>query len=147
MNLNIDIEGIECPKFAWIVMFGLGCMDLIRGIIHTVFLQHAAMNIFVIDMSGGVGNQMLLLGTFGISNYLTGALFILISLYARHLVPLVLPIIPLAYFTGSFFINLNLVAEPTGALGGIPMMLVYMIVCWGTFAAIVIIKIREKYYG
>jgi len=79
----MDINDIICPKFAWIVMIGLGCFDLIRGFIHTVLLEFAALNIFVIDLSGGVDNQMLLLGIFGITNYLTGIMFILIGLKLR----------------------------------------------------------------
>ena len=58
----MDINDIKCPKFAWILMIGLGCVDLIRGFIHTFLLEFAALNIFVIDMSGGVDNQIFLLG-------------------------------------------------------------------------------------
>lgn len=144
MNIKIHIENIKCPKFAWIVMLGLGCVDIIRGTMHTVFLEFSATQIFVIDMSGGVDNQMLLLGIFGITNFLTGAIFILISLYARHIVPLLLPIIPLTYFIGMIFISR--VAVPTAVLGGGPFMLVYLLVCLVTFAAIVILKIKKKYF-
>ena len=51
-------------------MIGLGCIDLIRGFIHTFMLELAAVNIFVIDLSGGVDNQMFLLGMFKKSLYL-----------------------------------------------------------------------------
>ena len=80
--VHMDITTIKCPKFAWIIMIALGFIDLIRGFIHTVLLEFAANNIFVIDLSGGVENQMLLLGVFGISNYLAGIMFILIGLKA-----------------------------------------------------------------
>ena len=46
-------------------MIDLGCIDLIRGFIHTVMLEFAAKNIFVIDLFVGVNNQMFLLGMFG----------------------------------------------------------------------------------
>ena len=74
----------DIPKFAWIITIGLGCIDLTRGFLHTFMLEFAANNIFVIDLSGGVENQMFLLGTFGISNYLTGIMLILIGLKARE---------------------------------------------------------------
>ncbi|MFX0059551.1 MAG: hypothetical protein ACFE85_16820 [Candidatus Hodarchaeota archaeon] len=138
----MDIKEIECPKFAWILMIGLGCFDLIRGFMHTVLLEFAALNIFVINLSGGVDNQMLLLGVFGISNYLTGILFILIGLTARHLVPIMLPVIPIAYFGGSVLISR--VTNPTAQLGGGPYMLIYLGVCIAASLAILVIKIRSK---
>ena len=137
MNLTED----GCPKFAWIITIGLGCIDLIRGFVHAFFLEFAAMNIFVIDLSGGVENQMLLLGVFGISNYLTGIMLILIGLKARKLVPIVLPIIPATYLLGSALIS-N-VASPTAQLGGGPYMLIYFAVCISTFIAILIVRIRK----
>ena len=96
--------------------FGLGCIDLLRGFMHTFLLEYAALNIFVIDLSGGVDNQMFLLGIFGISNYLTGIMFILIGLTARHLVPIMLPVIPITYYGGAALIS-N-VAHPTAITCG-----------------------------
>jgi len=138
----MDINDIKCPKFAWIIMIGLGCFDLIRGFIHTVLLEFAATYIFVIDLSGGVDNQMLLLGIFGISNYLTGILFILIGLKARQLVPIMLPIIPAVYLLGTVLISR--VSNPTAQLGGGPYMLVYFAVCIAASLAILIIKIKHR---
>ncbi len=138
----MDINDIKCPKFAWIIMIGLGCFDLIRGFMHTVILEFAAINIFVIDLSGGVDNQMLLLGIFGISNYLTGIMFILIGLKARQLVPIILPVIPAIYFLGTALISR--VANPTAKLGGGPYMLVYFAVCIATFIAILVVKIKNR---
>jgi hypothetical protein len=138
----MDIIDIKCPKFAWIIMIGLGSFDLIRGFIHTVLLEFAATNIFVIDLSGGVDNQMLLLGIFGISNYLTGIIFILIGLKARQLVPIILPVIPAIYFLGTALISR--VATPTAQLGGGPYMLVYFTVCIATFIAILVVKIKNR---
>ena len=138
----MDITNIKCPKFAWIIMIALGFIDLIRGFIHTVMLEFAANNIFVIDLSGGVENQMLLLGVFGISNYLTGIMFILIGLKARELVPIVLPVIPLVYWFGTALISR--VATPTAQLGGGPYMLVYFAVCIATFLAIIVVNMTNR---
>ena len=138
----MDINEIKCPKFAWIIMIGLGCIDLIRGFIHTFMLEFAAINIFVIDLSGGVDNQMLLLGVFGISNYITGIMFILIGLKARQLVPIMLPVIPVTYFLGAVLISR--VANPTAQLGGGPYMLVYFAICLTTFIAVLVVKIKNR---
>ena len=123
-------------------MIGLGCIDLIRGFIHTFMLEFAAINIFVIDLSGGVDNQMLLLGVFGISNYITGIMFILIGLKARNLVPIILPVIPAVYFLGTVLISR--VSTPTANLGGGPYMMVYFAVCIVTFIAILVVKIKNR---
>jgi len=141
----MDINNIECPKFAWIIIIGLGCIDLFRGFVHTVLLEFAALNIFVIDLSGGVDNQMFLLGIFGISNYLTGIMLILIGFKARHLVPIMLPIIPVVYLIGTLMIAR--VTTPSAQLGGGPYMLIYFFVCIITFIGIITLKIKKKYYS
>lgn len=84
---------------------------------------------------------MFLLGIFGISNYLTGIMLILIGLKARDLIPIILPIIPATYFLGSALISR--VANPTAQLGGGPYMLVYFAVCIATFIAIVIVRFKN----
>jgi len=66
-------------KIVWMTLLVLGCVDLVRGFMHTVMLEYAAANIA--GVSGG--DALFLLRAFGISNYLTGALFILIALKAR----------------------------------------------------------------
>ena len=123
-------------------MVGLGCVDLIRGFMHTVFLEYAAINVFVIDLTGGVSNQMFLLGIFGISNYLTGIIMILIGFKARELVPVLLPIIPTVYFLGTLLISR--VADPNAQLGGGPFMLIYLAICIATFIAILVFNIKKK---
>jgi len=138
----MDINDIKCPKFAWILMIGLGCVDLIRGFIHTFMLEFAALNIFEIDLSGGVDNQMFLLGIFGISNYLTGIMLILIGLKARHLVPIMLPAIPTIYFGGIALISRT--ASPTAQLGGGPYMLIYFALCIAASIAILVITIKNR---
>ena len=138
----MDINEIKCPKFAWILMVGLGCIDLIRGFIHTFLLEFAALNIFVIDVSGGVDNQMFLLGIFGISNYLTGIMFILIGFKARPLVPIMLPVIPIVYLGGTALISRT--ASPTAQLGGGPYMLIYFALCIAASIAILVITIKNR---
>jgi len=138
----MKIEEIECPKFAWILLIALGCIDLFRGFIHTVLLEYAAYNIFVIDTTGGIENQIFLLGLFGITNYLTGIMLILIGLSARHLVPIILPVLPFIHIAGSALVR-N-VAIPTAELGGLTFMTIYFATCIVAFILIVLINIRKK---
>jgi hypothetical protein len=137
----MDLKNVKCPKFAWIITIGLGCFDLLRGFIHTVLLEFAAINIFVIDLSGGVNNQMFLLGIFGISNYLTGIMLILIGFKARELIPIILPAIPATYLLGTVLISR--VVTPTAQLGGGPYMLVYFTVCTATSIGILAVNSKS----
>ena len=142
--MSTTIE-LDCPKFAWIIMAMLGCLDLVRGVIHTVFLEYAAENIMGLDLAVARDDQLLLLGTFGISNYLTGMMLILIAMKARNLVQYVFLIIPVSYIWGAFLINR--VASSTARLGGLPMMQVYIAVCIAAFVAIQIwkyLKVNES---
>lgn len=121
----------------------LGCLDLVRGFMHTVLLEYAALNIMGLDLAVARDDQLLLLGTFGISNLLTGMMLILIAMKARNIVPYVFLIIPVSYLSGGFLISR--VASSSARLGGLPMMIGYITVCIGTFVAILIWKnLRQK---
>ena len=132
MVMNLD--DFETPNFAWMVLLCLGFVDLFRGFMHTVLLEYAATNIAGLDLSTAAQDQMFLLGVFGISNYLTGIMFILIGLKARNLVPIVLLVTPAVYLLGSRVILLT--AQPQSAFGGESFMLIYFVVCIVTFIAI-----------
>jgi hypothetical protein len=106
-------------RIAWIALLMLGCLDLVRGFMHTAVLEYAAANI------AGISNvdAIFLLRAFGLSNYLTGGVFILIALQAKHLAPYVLVLIPASYALGM------LVSPPissTAQFGGKPFMMVYL---------------------
>ncbi len=116
----------------------LGCLDLVRGFMHTVLLEYAAENIMGLDLVVARDDQLLLLGTFGVSNYLTGIMLILVAMKARNIVQYVFLAIPVSYIWGGFLINR--VASSTARLGGLPMMQVYIAVCIATFVAIQIWK-------
>ncbi|MHA2427713.1 MAG: hypothetical protein ACXADB_06795 [Candidatus Hermodarchaeia archaeon] len=116
----------EVPMFAVVVAFGLGCVDLFRGVIHTFLLEYAAVFIMGLDLSVARENQLFLLGVFGISNFLTGTFLILIALKTRELVPYVLLMIPAWYLVGMAVISRTV--TPQAALGGVPMMLAYFII-------------------
>jgi hypothetical protein len=57
------------PKFVSIAAIVLGCLDLLRGFMHTVLLDFAAANIAGLDLSTSFAGDLLqMMGAFGISN-------------------------------------------------------------------------------
>ena len=135
------------PKFVSIVAITLGILDLVRGFMHTLLLEYAAGNIAGLDLSSSVAVDLLqLMGGFGISNYITGVMLILLGWKARPLELTMLGVIPAAYLIGTAGIKFNTTAYAAteGAWGGLPMMMVYMIVCIVTFLAGTIMAKRRK---
>ncbi len=79
-------EKTRVPMFVSIVTILLGCYDLVRGIMHTFRLEYSALHIAKINLAGPEASDLLrLLGVFGISNFITGIMLILIGLKARGL--------------------------------------------------------------
>src|SRR5262249_3702172 len=116
--------GVHTPTFARIILACLGLVDLVRGVLHTFFVEHSAVEIAGLNLAHSGQDQLLLLGAFGISNFLTGAIFIAVALKARQLVPTVLAIIPAAYLLGFVAFRLNDIA-PEAAFPGRKFMLAY----------------------
>lgn len=126
----------QVPKFVSIVLITLGFIDLIRGFMHTVLLEFAALNIAGLDLTTSTATEQLrLLGTFGISNWITGALFILIGFKAKALALYVMGIIPVAYGLSMIAIAINNASyqETTADWGGLFLMIPYLLVCAITF--------------
>jgi hypothetical protein len=101
------------------VLLILGFVDLLRGFLHT------------------------LLGAFGISNILTGLLYILISRKAKHLSPYVLGIIALSYVLGYIGLKISGIS-PGAALYGRYFMFAYLAVCVITFGVFMYQKHSRK---
>jgi hypothetical protein len=124
------------PKIVSIVAIILGSLDLLRGIMHTLLLEFAATNIAGLDLSTSQAADLLrLMGTFGISNYITGITLILLGWKARRLALIMLGVIPTAYIVGGIATNFYSApyTQTQANWGGIPMMLAYMAVCTLTF--------------
>ena len=131
-------ENTNIPKFVSVVAIALGCLDLIRGFMHTIMLDYAASNIAGFDLSTSLAGDLLQqMGAFGISNYLTGIMLILIGWKARPLALIMLGVIPVAYTIGIVGIKINSAAyAPSQAdWGGAKPMLVYLGICGITFIA------------
>lgn len=135
------------PAFVWVSLIILGCIDIIRGFMHTVVLEYAALNIAGLDLTTSTAaEQLRLLGTFGISNWITGALFILIGLKAKHLSIYVMGIIPAAYVLSMFAIRANVAGYPdtTADWGGLSLMVPYLVACAIIFIVGIIVMSRAK---
>jgi hypothetical protein len=135
------------PKFVSTAVIVLGCLDILRGFMHTILLDFAATNIAGFDLSTSLAGDLLQqMGAFGISNYLTGIMLILIGWKARPLALIMLGVIPAAYVIGVIGIKVNSApyAPSQAAWGGTTFMLVYLAVCAITFIAGVWITLNRK---
>lgn len=141
-------EKKQVPKFVWIVLIVLGCIDLIRGFMHTFLLEYAAINIAGLDLTTSTATEQLrLLGTFGISNWITGVTFILIGIKARHISIHIMGLIPVAYGLSMLAVKMNLVnyTATQAEWGGMNMIVPYLIVAGITFiAGIIVMIIKSK---
>jgi hypothetical protein len=138
------------PKFVSIVAIALGCLDLIRGFMHTIMLDYAATNIAGLDLSTSLAGDLLQqMGAFGISNFLTGIMLILIGWKARPLALIMLGVIPAVYAIGYYAIKINSTpyAPSQAAWGGATPMLVYLIISGITFIAGVWITLYRNRQG
>lgn len=138
-------EKTQVPKFVWIILIFLGGIDLIRGFMHTVALEYAALNIAGLDLTTSTATEQLrLLGTFGISNWITGLMFILIGLKAKQISIHIMGLIPAAYGLSMLAIRMNMAgyAETQADWGGMAMMVPYLLVCGITFIAGIIVMGR-----
>jgi hypothetical protein len=114
------------------VLLVLGCVDLLRGVLHTFFVDRVAKVFARLDLTTARQDQLTLLGVFGISNLLTGALFLLVSVEAPQLAAWVLLAVPCVYAFGMAGIRSAGVRREAAFLGRY-FMLVYLGVCVLTF--------------
>lgn len=126
----------DVPNFVVFITLLLGGYDLLRGVMHTFFLNYSALHIAGLDLSAATASdQLRLLGVFGISNFETGIALILMGLYAQRLALAMLGAIPLLYLLGYFSIKINVAGyEPSHAnWGGAMPLMVYMSISVITF--------------
>jgi len=141
-------QQVQTPKFVWIILFLLGCIDLIRGFMHTVLLEYSALNIAGLDLTTSTAaDQLRLLGAFGISNWVTGVTFILIALKAKQIALYVMGLIPLAYGLSTIAMRFNTAnyTSSSAQWGGLSMMLPYLMICTLTFlTGVIVVKKNHK---
>ena len=84
-------------KINTIVLIVIAIVDIIRGFMHTYNINYASANIAKIDPHH---DALYLLGVFGMSNFLTAFIYLIIVWKAKHITPYILFIIPFAYLVG-----------------------------------------------
>ncbi|MFY9336818.1 MAG: hypothetical protein WAP49_04580 [Mycobacterium sp.] len=126
------------------VLFALGILDLIRGIMHTFLLRWAGVNVAGFDPLTTPSDQFFMLGAFGISNFLTGFLYLLISRRARELSPYVLAIIPATYLLGMIGIGIAGV-QGQSAFDGKYFMMIYLATCVATVAVFLVQRANQRH--
>lgn len=130
-------------KIPTIVLFFIGLYDLLRGFMHTFLLTWSAANIAKFDIASTPQDQIFLLGVFGISNFLTGFIYLLICKKAKELSPYVLIIIPLTYLLGIIGIRFGGI-RAKAAFDGQYLMYIYFGICTLTFIVFLFQKIKYK---
>ena len=131
-------EKNNIPVFVPVIAFLIGCYDLVRGFMHTINLEYSARYLAGLDLTTPQAIDLLrLLDVFGISNYITGIMLILLALKARSLALIMLAVIPLAYGLGIICLRYIMPNyPPSHALWtGAPIMIVYLGICFMTFIA------------
>jgi hypothetical protein len=132
------------PRFVSFVAVGLGCFDIIRGLVHTVFVGNMGAEIAGLDLTGPTGrDQLMLMVAFGSSNFITGAALIFLGLTNRLGALVMMAVIPLALLAAGAGLHLwgtNL--EGQGAFPGVQNMRVYLAVCVLTVAAALMARSR-----
>lgn len=132
-------------KISSIVLLLVGVMDILRGVLHTFRIKYAMLNGAKIEP---VTESLVLMGAFGISNFLTGFLYLLIVWRAKKIVPYVLLIIPFSYFLGGIGLRYSNVVLPADKFRGQYIMHYYLSICLLValfyFVVVIINKLRNE---
>jgi len=109
-----------------VILLLAGFMDLIRGVAHTFQVRYAAEHIAQIQPTS---DSLVLMGSFGISNFLTAFIYVLIVVKAKKLAPYVLLFIPLSYVLGGYGLLYYQRVPMESAFEGQYMMQYYLSIC------------------
>ena len=124
------------PKIVSVVAIVLGCIDLVRGTVHTVFLEYAAGTIAGLNLTlPNAVDQLQLMAAFGASNFITGGALIMTGLYFRKGAYFLLGITPASYMIMIFSLRFYRTGYEASQAnwGGAPMMRIYLVLCIATF--------------
>lgn len=129
-------------KIALVVLGIIAFMDLLRGYMHTFNIWYASENIAYMTQTA---DTMMLMNTFGITNFLTGFVYILIIVKAKELAPYVLTILPLSYLIGIISIKITGISQiQTAEWNGQYMMYVYLTLSFMVGLNYFVASMREK---
>ena len=112
----------------WVL--GLAALvDIKRGMAHTFHVRYSAEFLAGIEP---ISDSLVLMGAFGISNFLTGFIYFLVIWKAKELAPFILLLIPISYFIGGIGIIKFQDVQMESPFIGQYMMRVYLLVCLTT---------------
>lgn len=114
------------------VLMAVGILDIVRGFMHTFNIYWAVDFFAKLDLSVAKDAQLMLLAAFGISNYLTGFIFILISKKAKHLSIHLIALIVASYALGTLAIRVVGLTRGSNAFNGMYFMMGYLLICLAT---------------
>ena len=120
------------PWIVSAVAFGLGAVDLARGVVHTALMGTVAAEKSVLDFTAvGGPEQAVLMQAFGASNFVTGAALIACALMARPIALVLLTVIPFAYVAAGLGLEywVGGLAATSGRWAGTGLMSVYLPLC------------------
>ena len=86
---------------------------------------------------------MILMMSFGATNLITGFIYILIGMKARKFAPIMLTVIPMPYFLTMILSRIKGISTQS-ALGGLPMMIIYLSVSVTVGVVSMIFQNRNK---
>jgi hypothetical protein len=121
-----------------VVLLLAGVMDIRRGVAHTFNVRYSAEHLAGIEP---ISDSLVLMGAFGISNFLSGFIYFLVIWKAKHLAPYILLLIPICYFIGGLGMKYQDV-QVESAFVGRYMMAVYLSICLITSLAYLLIKFQ-----
>ncbi|MHA1518698.1 MAG: hypothetical protein ACTSRK_00815 [Promethearchaeota archaeon] len=140
----VDENRKTVPTFTWIGLLILGCLDLIRGLIYTIFINITVTTIANINLTTPLaGDLKLQIIAVGISNLISGVTLVIIALKARKWAEMALLYIPFAYLVGYIALKIYDIVPTSDFLGNYIMM-VYIGVSLLTFIATRVKRWRDS---
>ncbi|MEL7045160.1 MAG: hypothetical protein AAGL66_09080 [Pseudomonadota bacterium] len=134
------------PRFVSFVAVGLGCFDIVRGVVHTVLAGSVAVDVSGIDVSGPSGrDQIVLMTAFGHANFITAAALIQAGLTSRTASLILLSVIPLALLIAGISLNYwGADLQGVGVFPGMNNMRIYVLICTATVATALLLRWRRR---
>ena len=123
--LTVLIKKETALRISVTVLFLAGLMDLRRGFAHTFNVRYSAEHLAGIEL---LSDSLVLMVAFGISNFITGFIYLLVAWKAKELAPYILFVIPLSYALGRMGMNYQEVQMESPFIGQY-IMAVYLSIC------------------
>ena len=132
------------PRFVSFVAVGLGLFTLARSLSHTAFAGSVAVPRAALDLSGPTGlDQLMLMMTIGINEFLVAAALIYGGVFDRRLALVLLALTPVSLVpAGIGMMRWSDGLDGVGVFPGATVTAAYTLLCLGTVAAAFILRRR-----